>query len=427
MSPFLDVACPCGRTLRARREQAGSTIRCWSCGREVAVPRPRARRLPKVAGLGNALRVGFSAEALGFVAVGAGLVTGALLIPGVGPWLALGLLAAAARAYEGRFLGGGSPADTDDTPTPVYTLAGEPGTVVDMYAPIPVQVPVPAAVSPPVRPPAAASRSPSRWRWRPARVGAALVPVAAAVLLALPLLVRDAAQPWFPSAVVSGVLGMFTLTFAAGWLVMPLLVLLAHARDAESDGDDDGPRTLPARAALAAMARRRPATFGALLSVPAGLVVLEAAVALFAWLEGYFPLLANDLFPPAGVWTVENSPVIIGPDGRPRGVENKSSDRLAFELYGSGLRHGFTLSATIPASLRKGIVIREEPSVYGVLRESYPVMRAALTFAILLGFGLLMAAQARWLGAIASGEPRPAAAPRASPVAGPSPGVPVGT
>ena len=38
----LTVHCPCGRTLRAKIEQAGGEIQCWECHSKVPVPFPRS-------------------------------------------------------------------------------------------------------------------------------------------------------------------------------------------------------------------------------------------------------------------------------------------------------------------------------------------------------------------------------------------------
>src|SRR5204863_8314293 len=99
---FHHVECPCGRTLRAGPDQAGTVIRCWSCGREVAVPYPR-RQGQLVRALAGAAWDAVRPPTAVIVVLGSLAITAALLVPGVGPWLALGLVVAAAWEYENQF------------------------------------------------------------------------------------------------------------------------------------------------------------------------------------------------------------------------------------------------------------------------------------------------------------------------------------
>jgi hypothetical protein len=70
-------------------------------------------------------------------------------------------------------------------------------------------------------------------------------------------------------------------------------------------------------------------------------------------------------------------------------------------VYPRGLRRGFTLTGTIPASLSMGLLkVRVNPWKYAVSPTSYLAMRIFLTVLILTGVGLLLTIQARWLGLI---------------------------
>lgn len=99
MANFINVPCRCGRTLRAKHNWAGSTIRCWDCRAEVAVPRPRlgGRLACELLGAGRYLLS--MPQLFGYLLVGA-LIAGLLLVGRSGPWLVAGVSVIA--VYVGR-------------------------------------------------------------------------------------------------------------------------------------------------------------------------------------------------------------------------------------------------------------------------------------------------------------------------------------
>src|SRR5262245_25102174 len=98
MPGFIEVKCPCGRSLRARPDQAGTAIPCWECKAEVPVPYPdhHGLEIPLAAVASEALR----SPSIPAIAVGAALITAALLVPHAGLVLALGLAVASVRYYR---------------------------------------------------------------------------------------------------------------------------------------------------------------------------------------------------------------------------------------------------------------------------------------------------------------------------------------
>jgi hypothetical protein len=395
--PFIDVSCPCGRTLRARVEQGGATIHCWDCGRTVPVPHQRlgkgrlARTFRDAAG--RAVRPSAVLPLVG----GAALLTAVLLVPRAGPWLALGVLAAAAWGYEGLIARTG----LEPEPVPPPLPGREEPAVVDLSRPVPGPPPDRAAN----------------------RVGVRVaLAVAASVLLVAPQLVRNAGRTLPPEGYrfAPGVFGTMALAFAAGWLVMPLVVLLAHAHDRR------GP--LPVRLTLSALARHPLATIAAVLVAPLGLAAIEAALAGIAAYEGYLPVLVGDLFPPPRVETDgSGTHYYFDYDGETIVADYLLVDAAYYRAYPKGLRHGYTLTGTLPASLAEGSRARTWMRKYYLFLVPYLAVRIALTFLILTGLGLLMSVQARWLGAIASLDSRRPPALDAAPGAGRPTPLPSGT
>jgi hypothetical protein len=299
------------------------------------------------------------------VILGGLAITAALMVPGVGPWLALGLVAAAAWGYESQFRFDSFRPELD-TPPVVLTPDRTPAP--------------PAAVAPPVA----------------VRVALAL---AATVVLAAPLLIRNRGYvlpPAGPAPHARALMGLALL----GWLVFPVLMLAACAHDRSSP--------LPWRLPLAALARHPVTTLLALLVVPLGLMMIEALLALVAWQQGQLPLLIVDGFPPPRYEMMgDGTHAIFNFDGTVIDLRNVTmSDHLP-AVYSSGLRRGFTLLGTIPLSLSVGLLeVRGSPGKFNVLPGYYLATRIFLTLVILAGAGLLLTIQARWLALVAALDSR---------------------
>jgi hypothetical protein len=295
------------------------------------------------------------------VALGSALITATLLVPRVGPLVALGLLAVAAWGYAGQFR---------------FGTAGAPdaraGLVLDPEA-------VPAAQVP----------------TRKERVVRAGLGVLAAAALVAPLVIRNQGYILPPAASTSQVLGGAGLALL-GWLMIPVLLLVVFAHDQNG--------SLPPRLTLAALARHPASTLTALLVVPLGLMMIEALLALITWQQGQLPLMILDGFPPPTFERAEDGRhAVFNYDGQVFDFKTTARDDEVNRLYPRGLRRGFTLLGTIPLSLSVGLFeVREEPRRFNVLPGHYLTTRIALTFLILTGTGLLLTIQARWLGLVAA-------------------------
>jgi hypothetical protein len=238
--------------------------------------------------------------------------------------------------------------------------------------------------------PADARAAPRRARW----LRRALAPVAALALVA-PVLVRNRGHLLPPAGTVVGIPGLTALALA-GWVVMPVALVAAHAHD------HHGP--LPWRAVLGALFRHPLATLSALLVLLVALIAAEGLAAFAAWQQGQLPLLVVDLFPPPGFAYLEDGKhLYFDYDGTLIDRNYSASIDALAAVYPQGLRHGFTLAGTIPPSLSLGLMqVRTDPWEYRVYPEVYLVLRIVLTVGILFTSGIALAVQARWLGVIAA-------------------------
>jgi hypothetical protein len=366
MGAFIYADCSCGRTLRATPEQAGTVIRCWSCGGEVVVPHPD-RKEELLRAMGDAAWSALKLPTAGILPAGAAVITAVLLVPRAGLWLALVPVATACAWGYGR---------------PVR--AGAAG-------------PAPGASEASTAPAASDAQEDAerkRWlRWPTLARGA--LALAAALALSAPVIVRNRGHALPPAGAVPGALGLMALAFL-GWLVFPVAMLTAHARDSR------GP--VPLVRALARLARHPLATLAALLILPLGLLATEALVAALAWEQGELPLMVADLFPPPALTYRDDGPrLCFDFDGTEVVAPCAASHDTLIPVYRSGLRHGFTLTGTIPASLpirRTRIPINMW--MFKVAAPRYLMTRIALTFLIAWAAAALLTIQARWLGLIAA-------------------------
>ena len=356
MPAFIHLPCPCGRTLRAGEDQAGSSIRCWGCGGEVVVP------LPKVGdrlwgefrrSLRNALRPGFFFLALGF-----GMVLSLLLsVPYAGRWLGLAFALIMAVLYQDAIRAAGE---------------GRKGERVGFSSLI---------------------RNGWLVRW----------PLAALAVVALfaPVYFRNWGQllPGARSLPIERTLMMFSFVM---WLTVPLVLLAANAHD--------GAGRLDSSQAFLTMGNHPRAIFFALLVLPIGLCVIEFGLVLFAWYENVLPMYVCDLFPtPMKVLSDDGAKYLIfyydlNSYERPIALvqENGIPD------YIRAMRRGFFLSGTIPESVASGWNLRFEPEFFGLSRAGYFIARFLFSVLTLAATGTVLAVQSHWLGLIAAiGSVRP--------------------
>jgi hypothetical protein len=225
-------------------------------------------------------------------------------------------------------------------------------------------------------------------RVRVARCGLALL---AALVLVAPFIVRNRGHVLPTVGPAPGVLGPLGLAFA-GWLVMPVAMLVAYAHDHR------GP--LKPRRALAALVRHPLATVAALAVVPLGLLATELLAAGIAWQQGQLPLMVADLFPPPWFEQRKDGAHICFDYGGPV-LDVNCTDTLdtLVPVYWHGLRRGLTLSGTLPASLSIGPHgMRDELWRFRVGPAQYRALRFVLTVLITWSAGTVLTIQARWLG-----------------------------
>jgi hypothetical protein len=344
---FIEVKCACGRLLRARRDQAGTAIHCWDCKAEVVVPHPDD---PWLAGpMADAAHQVLWSPGMAGVAGGAALIAAVLLVPRAGLALALGVVAVSVRLYGGQMRALPPSADAIDA--------------------------------------TAATRG--------KRLIRGALAVLATLALVAPLLVRNQGHILPPPTALPGLVWLTDLALA-GWLIVPVAILIAYAHDVH------GP--LAPRQTLGALARHPLATLSALAVFPIGLLVTEGVLAVFAWQQGQLPLVVVDLFPPPRfAYVLDGKHLYFNYDGSLIDKNySESIDGLA-AVYPRALRHGHTLVGTIPPSLALGLLeVRTNPWDYEVRPETYLVLRIVFTFFIVFAGGFALLVQARWLGLIAA-------------------------
>jgi hypothetical protein len=307
----------------------------------------------------------------GVLLAGAALLTAVLVVPRAGPWLALVLVAAASAWGYGGQVGAAAPGPTPPgSEASTAPLAAEAEAKADAYA------------------------EDAPWPGR-AWLARGTLALAASLALVAPLLVRNRGHALPPAGAAPGVLGLLALALL-GWLVFPVVMLAAYARDSR------GP--LSPRRALARLAQHPLATLAALLIVPLGLLATEALVAVLAWEQGQLPMIVADLFPPPRLVHLDDGPrLYFDFDGTVLVANCGESLDTLIPVYRYGLRRGFTLIGTIPASLS---IWRARTLtnlwMFKVAPEKYLTTRIALTFLVAWAAGILLTIQARWLGLIAT-------------------------
>jgi hypothetical protein len=369
MGAFIYADCSCGRRLRATQDQAGTVIHCWECRREVVVPRA-ARKDLLIRRMADAAHDALRPPTLGVLLASAAIFTAALLVPRNGPWLALVLLAVASFWGYGGQMGTRVPerSPREDEAGTDPSSSGE--EVDETIATRPLRVLL-------------------AWLAR------GVVALAASLALVAPVLVRNRGYALPPAGPAPGVRSLMALAFV-GWLVLPLAMLAAFARDGR------GP--LPPWRPLARLARHPLATLAALLIVPLGLLATEGLLALVAWEQGQLPLMVVDLFPAPRLEHREDGVrFCFDLDGTVVAANCTENLDNLIPVYGHAVRRGFSLTGTLPASLSIGLVRRPAHRwMFRVGPKEYLATRIVLTFLVAWAGGTLLTIQARWLGRIAS-------------------------
>jgi hypothetical protein len=348
MADYIQFKCKCGRNLRVKVEHSGSTVKCWSCQSEQTVPRVATGGLLARLWFLNLARV-FSAESIFLTLLAAAILSVVLPIPWAGPILGLGMLAVVVSGY--RIVLGQS------------GLLGAPDLVEERRHPVLAWV--------------------MRWSWN----------LVAAVILIAPFVLRYGVMDGLDRFQRVGVWGVASLA-AVCWLVFPIAMLATSARDPA------GP--LSAGQALGALTWHPMASILALLVLPLGFAMLEAATGLITWQQMWLGPFLCDLFP-----TLDSDHFVVDVT-RPLPLDfGIASDWVFARYYAHGLRHGYTLIGSIPASLPQGSTSRFRPRMsFPVDTLQYLCVRVLFCSLILMGAGLLLQIQARWLGLIASVDSR---------------------
>ncbi len=363
MPAFIHLPCPCGRTLRVREDQPGTSIRCWGCGRDVVVPFLKVGG--RLAGAFTRAVVGSLMPDLFFRAFGCAFVLSLLLLtPYAGRWLGLAFALVMAVLYQDliRFAG--------ESPR---------GVPVGLYA-----------------------LHEKGWmkRW--------LFAVLAVSALFAPLFFRNwghllPGQRPFP---IERTLMMMSFV---GWLIIPLILLAANAHDRAG--------RLSPNQTLLILVKHPWATLTALLVLPIGFCLVELLLTLFAWYENLLPLLVRDLFPSRAQFNrieIDKNSLFyfdLYMVDRPMDllIENGLPDHFR------AMSRGFFLTGTIPESLTYGNKIRVDPLQFQWSGELYLLARFIFSVLSLSAAGTVLAVQAYWLGLITSiGSSRPGPLPSGS-------------
>jgi hypothetical protein len=222
------------------------------------------------------------------------------------------------------------------------------------------------------------------WR-RPvrllARVGVALL---FALCVAAPMLLSPGGFGHVPRFSTFGVL----LALLAA-LVLPLAMFLTYARD------EQGP--LSWHRAAGVLVRYPTATILALLLVPLGVIAIEAAVVLVTTWFGTFRFLLLELFPGSEYFAEHYGIAKYGNYTRPYWP-----DARFLHLYLRRLHQGFALTTALPASLSASTFIIGSVWTLELTDGDYLRMRAIYSQLVAFLLFILLAVQARWLGAMST-------------------------
>jgi hypothetical protein len=355
----VNVKCPCGRALRAKLEQAGSTITCWSCHATVNVP------VPVASGdwVARLLRMGarqiLEARTFTLLAFGAALVMLSLSVSHLG------------------------------VPARLLARLSTPGVYCAGFAMSLVMIGYGELLR---------RGSQGDWTARPhvgwwARAWRALICLSAGSALVLPLIYASETGT-IPRVTVQG------LSIALGvTILMPLVMLGTYAPRGSVMGRVG---------MIGSMLRRHPfAILASLLVLPLSLVVIEGLVFTLTRITQDFSFMIFDLFPTRPeILDYGHVPYFTDTDHKLTDYRLMSDARI-IGFYGDHLRHGYGLIGVIPASLALPTA-HEYDSFASLLIEyrSYVVHRMAYTLFIVTCILAVMAIQARWLGLLSTMDSR---------------------
>jgi hypothetical protein len=214
-----------------------------------------------------------------------------------------------------------------------------------------------------------------------ARWGVALV---FALCVAAPMLLSPGGFGHVPRFSTLGVLVAFLLA-----LVLPLAMFLAYARD------EHGP--LRWRRGGSVLLRYPLATTLALLLVPLGFVATEMVVTLLMAWFGSFRYLLLELFPGSEYFAEQYGIPKFGNYTRPYWP-----DMHFFHLYLRRLHQGFCFTTALPASLSAKTFVIGSVWTLELIDSDYLRIRAIYSQLVTVLLFLVLAVQARWLGAMST-------------------------
>jgi hypothetical protein len=364
MRDHVNLKCRCGRMLRAKLDQAGSSITCWDCHAAVSVPIPVAPADWVVRLLRMGARQLLEARVFTLLAMGAVVVTLGLGITHVGL----------------------SPRILSRIPTPGIWFAGIALSLVMIgYGEL------------------LRRGSQGDWTSRPrvgwlARAWRTLICLSAGFALILPLVYASGSQT-VPRVTIQG------LTIAVGvTLIMPLVMLGTYApRGTVSDR---------LRMVGSMLARHPMAVLASLLLLPLSLIVIEAAVYAGTRISSDFQFLLIDVFPHReSISMMQGVPIYTIP-AYPEGIDYRVMPEADIrDFYIDSLKHGYSLMGAIPASLALETSNGFDPTfTLSLDRAGYVAHRMGYTLFVVLCILAVMAIQARWLGLLSTLDTRKTAA-----------------
>jgi hypothetical protein len=175
------------------------------------------------------------------------------------------------------------------------------------------------------------------------------------------------------------------------WFLAPLVLGTLCAADRAG--------RLPPREALVAYLRHPFATAFTMLALPIGLLLVESLIVGAAWQQTWLGVFIDDFVPLEHTDHIEFSSRIF------RIIDTVNTpDTYFLDVYRRALGYGYTFIGAITSSLPRGIHTRLSPGQLMVRPLVYLAVRALFSFLAFLGAGIVLAVQARWLGAIPSVE-----------------------